>query len=114
MLLWFEPTNAEYQPVVKLPAKPENKTNPKRQPTDKRRRNWNASERTCKQLSRLMLIADKLRTVGELSLSDMAAMDPDTCERTYRRDLAVLTRMEWCEPTENAAGKTVWKWTKDV
>lgn len=114
MLLWFEPTNADYQPVVKSPANPKHQAKPKRQPTEKRRRNWNSSERICKQLSRLILIADKLRAAGELSLTDLAEMDPDTCDRTYRRDLAVLTRMEFCEPTENAAGKTVWKWTKDV
>ena len=61
-----------------------------------------------------MLTADKLKSAGELSLSDLEEMDPQTCSRTFYRDLAVLTRIDWCVPTENAAGKTVWKWTKDV
>lgn len=107
MLLWFEPTNTDYKPMVK------SNTKAKHKPKEKRR-NWNSSERICKQLSRLMLVADKLRTAGEIALSELAAMDPETCIRTYRRDLAVLTRMEWCEPTENAVGSTVWRWTKDV
>lgn len=111
MLLWFEPTKTDYKPVTKSIPKAKPKAKKRK---SKRGRDWNASERICKQLTRLMLVAEKLRTAGELALADLESMDPDTCSRTYRRDLAVLTRMDWCEPAETAAGKTVWRWTKDV
>ena len=81
--------------------------------TKAKRRDWNAAERTSRQLVRLMLTVDMLRSAGQLTLGDLVAMDPLTSCRTYRRDLAVLTRMDWCVPAENDRGQTVWRWIKD-
>jgi hypothetical protein len=116
MLLWFEPKTAEYTPVAKTTRIPPKGKSAKAKPTRKRQRQGSsqAPERICKQLTRLMMVSEKLRSAGELSLSELEQMDPDTGSRTYRRDLAVLTRLDWCEPTETPSGKTVWKWTKDV
>lgn len=40
--------------------------------------------------------------IGRLSVS----------ERTLRRDLAVIVRLGWAEPSENQFGTTLWRWTK--
>ena len=69
--------------------------------------------RTSKQLVRLVLTIEKLRTAGCLSLADLYGVDPETSSRTYRRDFEILTRLDWCEPVEDERGVTVWRWTKD-
>ena len=70
------------------------------------------SERRGRQIERMLLLIDLLKTVPGLHVSQMADR-LRVCQRTIRRDLDILCRLNWVTPAENTVGQTIWNWLRD-
>ena len=80
------------------------------------KRNYADCDRRGSQLVRILIIIDCMKRLNYLSLTDIAwnlsRNKIVVSDRTLRRDLAVLVKLNWCNPDDHD-GKTVWRWTKD-
>lgn len=74
----------------------------------------NKVQRRGVQIERMLILIDVLRDQPSVTLADLKRkVKPKVCERTIRRDLAILTRLNWTRPIDGTAGETRWQWVKD-
>lgn len=74
-------------------------------------------ERRGVQIARMLLVVDILKRLNHATLAELqwnlGRSGVRVCDRTLRRDLAILARLNWCKPKTGVKDKTVWKWTKE-
>lgn len=78
-----------------------------------RKRNYGENLRRCDQLVRLVQTCLAIRRLGSTTLPQLRfKLDSALSQRTIRRDLAVLMRLGWIEPSDNDDGETIWTWSR--
>lgn len=65
------------------------------------------------QIERMFRVIEIMRKRPSVTITDLQKhIRPTVSERTIRRDLEILTRLNWCVPVGDGL-KTRWKWTKE-
>lgn len=74
-------------------------------------------ERRGVQIARMLLVVDILKRLNHATLAELqwnlGRCGVRVCDRTLRRDLAILVRLNWCKPKTGVKDKTTWKWIKE-